>query len=1164
MSGPNFDPTQLARVVSRQRAGADAMSNAWVSASAGAGKTRVLRDRVLRLLMAGVRPERILCLTFTKAAAAEMSRRINDELGAWTVAEDAALHAKLEDLFGVPQTDEKLVQARRLFALVLDAPGGMKIMTIHAFCQSILRRFPLEAGVVPHFQVMEDRDATEMLDDAKADLLAAASDPGDPLHDAMAEVAARVHEVRFPELLADIARARALFSELLRVDGDADGVSARLGVFLGVAPGTTEADVVAAACEDTSFDGDALRPVVAALAQGSKSDQVRGTAIAAWLASDPETRAATFEGYADIFLTKPPRTVRKRLATKAVLQIIPDADDILSEAGTRLVLVGEELRKANLFTANAALARVAETLISRYEARKAARGRLDYDDLIAKTRNLLSGDGAPAWVLFKLDGGIDHVLIDEAQDTNPEQWEVVGALVDEFFAGLSARDETAEQLGLPERSVFAVGDVKQSIYSFQGAEPRRFGEMRAHLKERADAARRNWADVDLNFSFRSSRPVLQAVDKVFETADAGAGVVETDAVLRHTPLREVDAGRVEIWPSIVTERPEDPEPWKPPVDPVSRPGAMETLAGLIAGRIADWLKSGEILESRGRPIREDDILVLVRQRGAFVEALVRAMKARGVRVAGVDRMVLTEQIAVMDLLALGEFLLLPDDDLILATVLKSPLLGFDEDTLFDLAHDREEQSLWHTLGARQPENPAFAEAFSTLSDWLSRVDFERPYELFAGVLSRGGRERIFARLGPDAADPIDEFLSLALSFESSHTPSLQAFLHWVVAGEAQVKRDLDQTGGAVRVMTVHGAKGLEAPIVFLPDTTRLPRNLPNILWYDEGGVPLFIWLPRVEDADTTTLALRETVRERRDEEYRRLLYVAMTRAEERLYVCGWNEPGENSWYDLVNTAMGSIARSVEDPFLAGAGFADTPVLQLAAEQRGPVTVEDVKTASAVAALPDWVRQGAPAEPTPPRPLAPSDPGENPPVRTPVDKVEDPQRFARGNLLHRLLQWLPELEPDIRRRAAERFLARPVFMLEAPAQETILTEVLAVLGDPEFAHLFMVGSVAEVAVTGTATRAYGVVQVISGQIDRLVIHDGVVSIVDYKSNRPPPRTVDGVAPVYLRQMAAYRHIIQDAWPGFSVRAYLLWTDTPQLMALPDTLLEAHAPGQSTRV
>lgn len=1165
MSLADFDPAQLDRVSQRQRLGADAGANAWVSASAGAGKTRVLRDRVLRLLLAGVPPQRVLCLTFTKAAAAEMSRRINAELGAWTIADEPGLSAQLLDLLGRDASGDELLRARQLFARVLDTPGGMKIMTIHAFCQSVLRRFPLEAGVVPHFRVMEERDASEMMDEAQAELLASAHLGGGDLSAAAATVARRVHETRFPDLLNEISRARAQFAEFLQRSGGIEGAWDRLADRLEVTPGTNADDVLAKACADPAFDQAGLRQAVAGLAAGSGADQSRAAEIGAWLAADTTQRMAALDGYTAVFLTQGGHgTVRKTLATKPVREADPALEDILTAEAERLVGLRDTLRKADLYQSNCALVRLAAELVARYEARKAASGRLDFDDLIAYTRALLRGDGAAAWVLFKLDGGIDHVLIDEAQDTNPEQWDIVLALVDEFFSGISARDEVVGAVGLPERSVFAVGDAKQSIYSFQGADPSRFELVRGHLEARAEAARRAWNNVPLDFSFRSARPVLEAVDKVFEAPLAGDGVVDSDAPVQHTPLRDQAAGRVEIWPPVVVEKLAEPEPWKPPVDPVTRPGAMEQLAETIAGRTADWLARGETLESKGRPIEAGDIMVLVRQRGAFVEALVRAFKARNVPVAGVDRMVLSEQMAVMDLLALGEFLLLPEDDLTLATLLKSPLVGFDEDTLFTLAHDRGEDTLWQTLAGRRQENEAFAAAHGYLSDLLGRVDFERPYELYAGILARGGRERLFARLGPDAADPIDEFLSLALAYERGHAPTLQGFLHWVAAGQAEVKRDLDQTGGAVRVMTVHGAKGLEAPIVFLPDTTRLPRHLPNILWDEDEQGPYFVWLPRAEDADSTTGELRDAVRARRDQEYRRLLYVAMTRAEERLYVCGWNEPAEGSWYDLVRPALEAIGRPVEDPSLGTLGAGEVPILRLSVDQRGPVTPVEAAGETEALANPDWIARTAPPEPSPPRPLAPSSPGEDPPVRTPGGLRDDGARFRRGNILHRLLQWLPELPVETRRDAAVRYLARPGLALDVAVQADLLDEIMAVLEADAFAGLFGAQSISEVAVTGTVGDVNGAAFVISGQIDRLVLSDGEVAIVDYKSNRPPPEAAQDVALVYLRQMAAYRHLIARAWPDRVVRAYLLWTDAPRLMELPAELLDRHAPTGRTAV
>ena len=1163
MSVTDFDPDELERVGARQRDGADVAVSAWVSASAGAGKTRVLRDRVLRLMLTGVAPQRVLCLTFTKTAAAEMARRINAELGDWAVLDEPALRARLAALIGASPADDVVRRARQLFARVLEAPGGMKIMTIHAFCQSILRRFPLEANVVPHFEVMEDRDAGELLEDAKAELLARANDDDDELSGAVAAVASRVHETRFSDLLNEIARARAAFAEFLLDAGGIDAARTRIADILGVGTGADPATILKDASDEASFDGPALRHAASVLADGSKADRDRAALLADWLAADVAVRQEQFDAYALAYLTKK-GVPRKKLATKAICEMHPNALEALNVERERLLAVYEHLRKVELYAANAALIHVAAELVAGYEERKAVRGRLDYNDLIGRTRTLLRGAGAAAWVLFKLDGGIDHVLIDEAQDTNPEQWDVVLAVVEEFFAGVGAGEEAFGKTGLPARSVFAVGDAKQSIYSFQGADPSRFEAARGFLEVRAAGAERGWRNVALDFSFRSSRPVLEAVDRVFAGTPAGIGVMDPLAPVQHTPLRAKMAGRVELWPPLEVAKPDEPEPWKPPVEPVMRPGAMGMLADLIAARIAEWLESGELLESVGRPIEAGDILVLVRQRGACVEALVRAFKARGVPVAGVDRMVLSQQIAVMDLLALGEFLLLPEDDLTLATLLKSPLVGFDEEMLFALAHDRGEASLWQVLGRRRDEEASFGDAHDLLADLLARVDYERPYELYAGLLARGGRQRLFARLGPDAADPIDEFLSLALSYERSHTPTLQGFLHWIAAGQAEVKRDLDQTSDAVRVMTVHGAKGLEAPIVFLPDTTGIPRLTANILWDSDKVGSYFLWLPRADDADAHTQALRERVRARADEEYRRLLYVAMTRAEERLYVCGWNAPKEGSWYNLVRSALEPVARPVDDPVLSPLATEDTPILRLSAPQSGPVERRDGDRSPSAVPPPGWLARPAPPEPAPPRPLAPSDPGEDPPVRTPVGIGAESDRFARGNILHRLLQWLPALPPDARRESMRRFLARPGLMLDAEAQAELAAEVLAVLESPDFAYLFGPNSLPEVSITGTAAAEDGTIFAISGQIDRLAVMTNRVAIVDYKSNRQPPESADAVAPVYLRQMAAYRHVVQESWPDREIETHLLWTDAPRLMTLPPELLESFAPAGCPRL
>ncbi len=1122
-----------------QRLAADPVASVWVSASAGTGKTKVLTDRVLNLLLAGSAPGRILCLTFTKAAAAEMANRIAAKLGDWAVMDDAPLDSALARLTGRDPDDAMRARARRLFAQVLDAPGGMKILTIHAFCQSLLRRFPLEAGLAPHFAVMDERDAAELLEAARDAVLEAARGGVDaPLAAALAEVTAHVGEGAFPDLLDALSAERGRLRRMIAREGGLEGAVAALRRVLGLAPGEDPDAVIAAACADSAFDAAACRAAVGLLQGGSASDVGRGDGIALWLAADVAARIDGFEAYCNQYLTAKGE-VRARLATRKCADAIP----ALQAEAERLAAVMERWRAAKVARASAALLRLGEALLAAYDRQKRARALLDYDDLILAAVRLLSEEaGAAAWVLYKLDGGLDHVLIDEAQDTNPDQWAVVRALTDEFFAGLGG----AERI----RTVFAVGDAKQSIYSFQRADPREFEHMRRLLADQVPAADQRWREVGLHVSFRSTKAVLDAVDAVFNMDPGRDGVALDGAEIRHWPFRDRDAGLVELWPPVRPQPADDPPPWKPPVERVAGDSPRGRLARLMARRIRAMIGS-ETLESKGRPIRAGDVMVLVRRRNAFVEDLVRALKSLNVEVAGADRLVLSEQMAVMDLVALGKALLLPDDDLTLATVLKGPLFGLDEEALFRLAHGRK-GSLWEALR----EAPGFGAAHDLFAELLKLVDQMPPHELFAHVLgARGGRLKLVRRLGWEAEDAIDEFMALTLAYERAHSPSLQGFLHWLESGAVEIKRDLEQSShDAVRIMTVHGSKGLQAPVVFLPDTLQTPAQTPRLLWLGDRDDELLAWVPRADLADPVCRAAKESAQAARDQEYRRLLYVAMTRAEDRLYVCGWETrraAPEDCWYHLIAAALKAQGTAAEDPFLAAQGETDdATVLRLSCSQRRPVPPAALAPAAAAATpWPDWVARRPEREPAPPKPLAPSRPdGDDPPVRSPLG-ADDGARFRRGTLIHRLLQTLPEVARGRRAAAAGRFLARPVHGLSPTEQLEIGAEVLRVLDDPVFAPIFGPGSQAEVPLVGLVGE-----RVVSGQVDRLLVGATEVLVVDYKTNRPPPRRVEDVAPVYLRQMAAYRAALACIYPGRAVRCALLWTDGPRLMPLDGRLLD----------
>ncbi len=1142
----------------RQREALKPEESVWVAASAGTGKTKVLTDRLLVLMLGGADPSRLLCLTFTRAAAAEMANRINAKLAGWTTMPPGQLAQELVALTGRYPRDYEMARARQLFARVLELPGGVKIATIHAFCQSLLRRFPLEAGVPPEFVVIDVRTAKAALAEAAAAVINAARDEGDAaggLAEALSVVARYAPEERFLELMSAIAAERGKLAAAL-MNGE-EALRRRMCDAFGIAPDVRRDTLTAAFCAPGAADEAGLRAACAALAMGSKTDQERGLVLARWCA-EPDGRRDLLDPYIAFFLTEK-QAIRQSLITRGAARTSDaDVDRILQTEAERVLRFVCERAGVATIEATIALVRLGAALLRAYDRQKQLHGLLDYDDLVRKTLALLRRPDVVPWVLFKLDGGLDHILVDEAQDTNPEQWEIVAALAAEFFAG--------EGAGARTRTVFAVGDVKQSIYSFQGADPQAFVAMREHFAERVSAARQRWAVVPLEISFRAAAPLLRGVDAVFRNADAADGVSLDGMPIHHVAARAGHAGIVELWPPVPADPPDDRDD---PAGPVRRrPEPRTRLAAAIAATIAGWLDRGERLEARGRAIRPGDIMVLVRRRNDFVGDLLRALKQRNVPVAGADRLTLAAEMAVRDLIALGHFLLLPEDDLTLATVLKGPLFGLSEDDLFLLAQNRGNAKLWDRLRAFAAKDLMMRDAAERLRALLARADFVPPFELYAEVLSAGGgRRAMLERLGPEAADPIEEFLALALAYERDHVPSLQGFLRWLVAEELEVKRDFgERLRDEVRILTVHGAKGLEAPVVFLPDTMQLPENRVNLLWSEPEGLPL--WRPQAGLTAPFYSAQRAALRRRHLQEYRRLLYVALTRAEDRLYVCGWQtqKPTREApcWHTLCLTGWEGIAERFdydarhllgEEDGWSGQG------LRIRGIQESAPRYETVPAgARAAGERPAWAHRPPPPEPTPPRPLLPSRPsGPEPATLSPLS-LSGRDRFKRGLLVHRLLQSLPELPADQRESAVKHYLALPAHRLGADEQDEICGEVMGVLRDPRLTDLWGPDSRAEVPVVGLIPGAApGTEHALSGQIDRLVATPQRVLIVDFKTVRPAPASEEAVPAVYLRQLATYRAALERIYPDRPVDCAILWTDGPLLMPISSDLLAAHLPG-----
>ena len=1152
----------------RQRVASDPKSFAWVSANAGSGKTHVLTQRVIRLLLTGVRPSSILCLTYTKAAAAEMSNRVFKTLSGWTLLDDEKLAREIEKMEGALPQRAKLAEARRLFAKALETPGGLKIQTIHAFCEALLHQFPLEANVAGHFSVLDDRGSANLLADVKRNLLVAATAEDDvDLASAFATVMDFGSDSGLETLIADALAQRSGIRDFERSAALSGGRELALRKFLSLEPDDSKHAVLQQFMPLSGFsEAEAKDYIAFAMAKGgSKVQETAAKLAAAFKETDPATQAAALT---DVFLKKDgePRA-NGSFFNKAMVTQDPALEASVVEAIEHIKRLQTKLKALELLEATLAALFIANRLNGDYEDLKKRMGHLDFEDLIERAAELLTKSEAGPWIHYKLDQGIDHILVDEAQDTSPVQWRIIQALSAEFFAGKTARDT--------HRTMFAVGDEKQSIYSFQGARPEKFSGEGRHVKALAEGAGLDFKPISLPLSFRSTSHVLSAVDQVFAFPENRKGLSAAGEDIIHASSRSGHPGQTSIWEVIAPTEADDEDDWTLPFDatPESAPPAI--LARRIADTIADWLGKETVVEDgKSRLMQPGDILVLVRKRDGFATALTRALKSRNnIPVGGADRLVLTRHIAVQDLMALGRFILLPEDDLSLAALCKSPLINLTEEDLMLAAAGRGKSvSLWQRFTSLAKEdNSDFVNAHKTISQWLAISAGLSPFSFFARILGPlGGRQKFLARLGSEAGDVLDEFLSVALDHEQNNLPGLQAFISALELEPPTVKREQDKDRNEVRIMTVHASKGLEAPVVFLIDDCSAAFNanhMPKVRLLERqeplGPVPL--WLPGADMNIALTDADKERRRALAEEEYRRLLYVGMTRAADRLIVCGHRKKREAAecWHKMVWAALlADEARCRETTFKTRSDeWAGLVWVSGEPEREISPGKENTKLDSDLS-LPESLFKPLPPVVRLPRPLSPSgaaialdDDIETVPTRSRLfgDKTSKGDGAYRGRIIHRLFQVLPDISESDRRDAAKRYLERAVPYWTDAQRQHVRDQVFAVLSDPALASLFSADAKAEASVMGILTLA-GKDCAISGRIDRMTVERERVVIADFKTDRRPPETLDDISESYLTQLAIYRAILAPLYPGKEIDCVLIYTGSAQAFTIPHERLE----------
>ena len=1118
----------------------------WLAANAGSGKTRVLTNRVARLLLGGTRPEQILCLTYTKAAAAEMQNRLFRTLGNWAMLPDSALREALEARGEMALTSRQLRRARTLFACAIETPGGLQIRTIHAFCARLLRRFPLEAGVSPQFVEMDDHAMEKLIHQIIHQM---AEGQQAPLLDAFA--AQLSGEESLNNLISQMVNNQEAFRHPLPWS--------RLLETFSLPPTITEQALLEQVLQPGDME---LLVQLRTHLQGSSSVKDKGASKKlASLAVENPTMAdmALLEG---ILLTgsgaKEPFTAKiGQFPTKAQRQNQTIA--ALMPALEALMVRVEEARPQRLGLAAAqrsmAMHNFAAAFLPIYTHEKQRRGWLDFGDLIQKSRILLQDSSVADWVLFRLDRGVDHILVDEAQDTSPAQWDVIDKLAEEFHSGEGARTL--------QRTIFVVGDKKQSIYSFQGADPGAFDKMAGVFHQRLQGANLHLQQLHLEYSFRSAPVILQLVDAIF-TGQEKAGFSPHE---HHQAFKATLPGRVDLWPLVPkTDGPALP-PWSNTKAYNHPHPPAKVLAEQVATFIQGLIHSGETIPIttgdgviRRRAIRPEDVLVLVQRRSDLFTDIIAACKAKELSIAGADRLKVAAELAVKDLMALLRFLATPADNLSLAEALKSPIFGWSEQQLFALAHHRPRDcSLGQALQNQAAHHP---ETVAILEDLRNKTDYLRPYELLERILIRhGARQRLMGRLGPEAEDGINALLSQALAYETTEVPGLTGFLLWAGTDELEVKRQLSEASDMVRVMTVHGAKGLEAPIVILPDTMVLKKNPgPDQL------IPIadntLLWNIKTTERPDALHQAVSAQQEKDRQEHLRLLYVAMTRAQSWLVVAGFGAQKGNkdnaNWYQQIQQGMEHLGSAV------AAGESQGIAVQRRQQEEGFYPRGEIlRLGCGDWSAPQQQQEAYHCGQQPPslpdhllHPPQQQQQEEAPAVINPSkldgDKALpgeaglDPELAkARGTAIHHLLETLPSIAPEFRDAVAARLLGE----YTAPERAAMVQEAMDVLRAPALAEVFGADSLAEVGFSVTVAG-----RPMQGIMDRLLVRPDRVLVIDFKTNATVPTTPEECPEGILRQMSAYRHVLTTLYPDRPAEAAILWTRNATMMPLPSQLLQ----------
>ncbi|MDR2645809.1 MAG: UvrD-helicase domain-containing protein [Holosporaceae bacterium] len=1023
----------------------DACASEWISASAGTGKTKSLIDRIVLLLLSGVQPSKILCLTYTKAAAAEMSTRLSDCLQKLSEISDEKLKEELYFL----KCDEFLCgRARDLYEQSV-INSQVSIQTIHSFCFKLLEQFPLETGLYPGIRLCTPYQKKQLMDEAIAHVLA----QGHTNLEIISEYTDSISDIwgdRLMDIVHFINKSgdfKKFYAEFFNVDVNWIDLDS--------------ADIDALLFEKLFYNNH--RKIFAELAKvletGGKNDKKKAD-ILKRNASYPTAE------FMKAFLTEegmPP----KRLCSTEITE--PNFSDKMRAIAEKALSFSETKKQITSARVNTAFFTIAEEIIGKFRELKALNHCLDFDDVILQATDLLkNGD----WVRCKIDGGVDHMLIDEAQDTSPEQWEAIKTIAEEFFTNYRS-----------DKTIFAVGDEKQSIYSFQGANVKLFGEMQNYFKERAEQCEQKFRQTQLNTSFRTTGNILSFVDAVF---------AEKFTTL-HATRRSQNTGVVEIVDLFEDDAEYEPDAIE---NDLKYHSAEEKLSFHMANLIEKAIKTGVVVESRERSAQASDFLILFQRRDPnAMRYIISALKKKNIPVTGIDKISLDDELIVEDLIALAEFSVFPLDDLMCARVLKSPVVGMTEEELMEVCLARGDNSLWEYI----KENPRVKK----LQNYVKQSSELSVYDFFMYVLMDGTKEQFIGRLGEKCLGILNEFLALVMEYEKENTPSVQSFLEWFRSFKHEVKRESFAEKNTVRLMTVHAAKGLQSPFVILADAHFTKDRSIKLLNTEEE---LLLWNFSKDFRPKQTEQLFTDKRIELEEESYRLLYVAMTRAEDFLYILGKKQKNnkDKCWYNFVCQRVDKFKR-IESEHLYRIG---NYVL------KDPGDGERKRTIETIAEIPSWYYKKLP-----------------PPEDIKQSEIKKSPAAIYGDCVHLLLNEMPRyLNGNLRDEVADLMKS---FNLSETEKEQAQAEALKVM--KKFDFLFDAKSLAEVSFMYAGKE---------GRIDKIAFRGDDLWIVDFKTGLPQKN----ISPSYIAQLNFYKEAIGKITCHNVIRTAILWTQSQELVEI----------------